>query len=135
MCPLGSLVNQECVGAFAQDLRKINHRQRRQTFHRKKIKFQYCVEDYCMFALDCRDVLPASSAAMWGDRGGGRVVERRTFQLNLKDRGLTPPRPLRGLSNFVYFTFPVSFERDSKNRWSLLYGAYARGSKIPYTGK
>ena len=31
--------------------------------------------------------------------------------------------------NFLYPTLPVSFGRDTKSRWSLLSGVYARGSK------
>ena len=31
------------------------------------------------------------------------------------------------------FPLPVSFGRDTKSRWSLLSGAYARGSKISHT--
>ena len=31
-----------------------------------------------------------------------------------------------------HFTLPVSFGRDTKSRWSLLSGVYARGSKTPH---
>ena len=43
--------------------------------------------------------------------------------------------PFRNLGNFVHPTLPVSFGRDTKSRWSLLSGVYARGSKRPHTGK
>ena len=36
---------------------------------------------------------------------------------------------LRNFGNSVYPALPVSFGRDSKSRWSLLSGVYARGSK------
>ena len=39
------------------------------------------------------------------------------------------------LVNFLYPTLPlVSFGRDTKIRWSLLSGVYARGSKRSHTG-
>ena len=34
--------------------------------------------------------------------------------------------------NFLYHTLAVSFGRDTKSRWSLLSGVYARGSKISH---
>ena len=37
---------------------------------------------------------------------------------------------LRNFGNSVYPALPVSFEGDPKSHRSLLYGAYARGSKI-----
>ena len=61
------------------------------------------------------------------------MLERRTFRS--KGVGSKPPPPFRSWDNFVYPTVPVSFGRDSKSRWSLLSGAYARGSKSPHTGK
>ena len=42
--------------------------------------------------------------------------------------------PFQNLGNFVLPTLPVSFGRDTKSRWSLLPGVYARGSKISNTG-
>ena len=39
------------------------------------------------------------------------------------------PIPSFIIGNFLYPTFPVSFGRDTKSRWSLLSGVYARGSK------
>ena len=42
--------------------------------------------------------------------------------------------PFRNLGNFVHLTLPVSFGRDTKSRWSLLYGVYARGTKRSHTG-
>ena len=44
-----------------------------------------------------------------------------------------PLRPLGNFGNFLYPTLPVSFGRDSKSRWPLLSGVYARGSKISHT--
>ena len=38
-------------------------------------------------------------------------------------------RPFRNFGNFLYPTLPVSFGRDTKSRWYLLSGVYARGSK------
>ena len=49
-------------------------------------------------------------------------------------RDRIPLRPLGNFGNFLYPTLPVSFGRDTKSRWSLLSGAYARGSKISHTG-
>ena len=34
-----------------------------------------------------------------------------------------------GGCNFIHLTLPVSFGRDTKSRWSLLSGVYARGSQ------
>ena len=42
--------------------------------------------------------------------------------------------PFRNLGTFVHLTLPVSFGRDTKSRWSLLSGVYARGSKRSHTG-
>ena len=41
-------------------------------------------------------------------------------------------RPFGNFGNFLYPTLPVSFGRDTKSRWSLLSGVYARGSKRPH---
>ena len=64
---------------------------------------------------------------------GSRVVDSRAF--GRRDRGSKPPPPFQSFGNFVYPTLPVSFGRDSKNRWSLLSGVYARGSKRSHVGK
>ena len=61
------------------------------------------------------------------------MVEHRTFRS--RRPGSKPPPPFRSLGNFVYPTLHVSFGRDSKSCWSLLSGAYSRGSKRPHTGK
>ena len=37
-------------------------------------------------------------------------------------------------TNFTHHASPVSFGRDTKSRWSLLAGVYARGSKRSHTG-
>ena len=42
--------------------------------------------------------------------------------------------PFQNLGNFVHPTLPVSIGRDTKSRWSLLPGVYARGSKRSHTG-
>ena len=59
-------------------------------------------------------------------RGGlrGRVSDFRRRDL----------LPFRNLSHFVHPTLPLSFGRDTKHRWSLLYGVYARGNKRSHTG-
>ena len=49
--------------------------------------------------------------------------------------GSMPSLPFQSLGNFVYFTLPVSFGRDSKSRWSLLSGVNARGSKLSHARK
>ena len=59
---------------------------------------------------------------------GGRAVERRT--VNRGDGGSIPPTAVSKLRQ----TLPVSFGRDTKSRWSLLSGVYARGSKKSHTG-
>ena len=65
---------------------------------------------------------------------GGRVVERRT--INRGDGGSFNPTCRRFETLTISFTphLPVSFGRDTKSRWSLLSGVYARGSKISHTG-
>ena len=62
---------------------------------------------------------------------GGRAVERRT--VNRGDGGSILP-PFRNLGNFFTPHLPVSFGRETKSRWSLLSGVYARGSKKSHTG-
>ena len=42
-------------------------------------------------------------------------------------------RPFRNLGNFFTPHLPVYFGRDTKSRWSLLSGVYARGSKRSHT--
>ena len=42
--------------------------------------------------------------------------------------------PFQNLCNFVHPTLPMSFGRDTKSRWSLLPGVYARGSKQSHRG-
>ena len=36
---------------------------------------------------------------------------------------------LETFGNFFYPTLPMYFRRDTKSRWSFLFGVYARGSK------
>ena len=63
----------------------------------------------------------------------GRAVERRT--VNRGDGGSIPPTTVTKLRQFLFTPhLPVSFGRDTKNRWSLLSGVYARGSKRSHTG-
>ena len=45
-----------------------------------------------------------------------------------------PLRPFGNFGNFIYPTLPVSFGRDTKIRWSLLSGVYARGSQLSHKG-
>ena len=42
--------------------------------------------------------------------------------------------PFLNLGDFFTPHLPVSFGRDTKSRWSLLSGVYARGSKRSHTG-
>ena len=42
--------------------------------------------------------------------------------------------PFRNLDNFIHPPLSVSVGRDTKSRWSLLSGVYARGSKRSHTG-
>ena len=64
---------------------------------------------------------------------GGRVVERRT--VGRGDGGSIPPTAISKLRQFRSPThLPVSFGRDTKSRWSLLSGVYARGGKRSHTG-
>ena len=64
---------------------------------------------------------------------GCHVVERQAF--SRRDRGSKPHLPFRSFGNFFHSTLPVSFGRDSKSCWSLLFGVYARGSKRSHAGK
>ena len=63
----------------------------------------------------------------------GHVVERHT--VNRGDGSSVPPTSVSKLKA-ISFTphLPVSFGRDTKSRWSLLSGGYARGSKRSHTG-
>ena len=70
----------------------------------------------------------------------GRAVERGT--VNRGDGGSIPPTAVSKLRQFrigfrFFFTphLPVSLGRDTKSRWSLLSGVYARGSKISHKRK
>ena len=54
-------------------------------------------------------------------------MERRTVNRGGGDLSHLPP--FRKLGNL-----PVSFVRDTKSRWSILSGVYARGSKKSHTG-
>ena len=62
---------------------------------------------------------------------GGRVVERRI--VNRGDGGLIPSIAVSKLRQFLspHLCLSVSSGRDTKSRWSLLSGVYARGSKNP----
>ena len=42
--------------------------------------------------------------------------------------GSNPTEALGNFGNFLYPALPVSFGRETKSRWSLLSGVYARGS-------
>ena len=61
---------------------------------------------------------------------GGRALGRRT--VNRGDSGSIPPTAVLAISFTPHLH--VSFGRDTKSRWSLLSGAYARGSKKSHTG-
>ena len=60
-------------------------------------------------------------------------VVREMSEFNRGDGGSIPPAAVSKLANFVHLTLPVSFGRDTKSRWSLLYGVYARGCKRSHT--
>ena len=65
---------------------------------------------------------------------GGRAVECWTVNRGVGDSILpTTVSKLRLKISFIPH-LPVSFGRDTKSRWSLLYGVYARESKISHTG-
>ena len=59
------------------------------------------------------------------------MVERRA--VNRGDSGSIPPTTVSKQPISFTSHLPVSFGRDTKSRWSLLYGVYARGSNISYT--
>ena len=63
---------------------------------------------------------------------GGRAVERRT--VNRGDGGSIPPTTASKLRQFRLPHICLSFGRDTKSRWFLLSGVYARGSKRSHTG-
>ena len=63
---------------------------------------------------------------------GGSVVRLCISQSKFMVTG-SPQGPLANFGNFCYPTLPVSFGRDTKSRWSLLSGVYARGSKRSHT--
>ena len=61
------------------------------------------------------------------------MVERRT--VNRGDGGSIPPTAVSKLRQFLHPTFCLCLsEEDTKSRWSLLSGVYARGSKRSHTG-
>ena len=61
---------------------------------------------------------------------GGHAVECRT--VNRGDGGSIPPAAVSKLSFTPHLC--VFIGRDTKRRWSLLSGVYARGSKRSHTG-
>ena len=63
---------------------------------------------------------------------GGHAVERRT--VNRGDGGSIPPTAISKVFEFRSPHICLSFGRDTKSWWSLLFGAYARGSKRSHTG-
>ena len=70
-----------------------------------------------------------------GRKAGARWLSGYSTRLIIEwSRVRIPLRPLGNFGNFLYPTLPVSFGRDTKRRWSLLSGVYARGSKISHTG-
>ena len=68
--------------------------------------------------------------SVWG--AVAQWLERATD--NRVVAGWNPAEAVWKLGNFLYPwpTLPVSFGRDTKSRWSLLSGVYARGSKRPH---
>ena len=69
-------------------------------------------------------------------RSGGRAVERRTVNRGDIAIGSIHRSNYLVQSHIPPSTphLPVSFGRDTKSRWSLLSGVYARGSKRSHTG-
>ena len=63
---------------------------------------------------------------------GGRAVERQT--LNRGDGDSIPPTAVLKFRQFHSPHIEETFGRDTKSRWSLLSGVYARGSKRSHTG-
>ena len=86
-----------------------------------KAKSQHTILRY---NFECTSLTTSIDTSMMFD--GGRAVERRT--VNRGDGGSIPPTAVSKLRHL-----PVSFGRDTKSRWSLLSGVYARGSKRSHT--
>ena len=63
---------------------------------------------------------------------GDGAVERPT--VNRGDGGSIPPTAVSKLRQCRSPHICLSFGRDTKSRWSLLSGVYARGSKTSHTG-
>ena len=63
---------------------------------------------------------------------GGHAIERQT--VNRGHGGSIPPAVVLKISEFCSPHICLSFGRDTKSRWSLLSGVYARGSKRSHTG-
>ena len=40
----------------------------------------------------------------------------------------------QSLTNFIHPALPVSFRRDTKSRWLILPGVYARGHEVSHAG-
>ena len=79
-----------------------------------------------------REITLSATSFVWSS---GRVVECRA--VNQGDGGSIPPTAVSKLRQYNFFLFtphlPVSFRTDTKSRWSLLSGVYARGSKRSHT--
>ena len=86
---------------------------------------KYINKYVCMYIIFMHDTIQIYVSEEWWSRTGlsieGTVVQSHLLLF-------------RNLGNFVYVTLPVSFGRDTKSRWSLLSGVYARGSKRSHTG-
>ena len=63
---------------------------------------------------------------------GGRAVERRS--VNRGDSGSIPPTAVSKLRQFRSPHICRCLSEETKSRWSLLSGVYARGSKRSHTG-
>ena len=65
-------------------------------------------------------------------RSGGRAVERRT--VNRGDSGSISPTLFRNIRSFIHPHICLCLSEETKMRWSLPSGVYARGNKRPHTG-
>ena len=80
-----------------------------------------------------RHPLQVRHLVVWCHLGsGGRAVVRRS--VNRGDGGSIPPTAVSKLTQFRLPHICLWFSEDTKSRWSLLSGVYARGSKRSPTG-
>ena len=85
----------------------------------------------CLLTYPC---LIRSLRAFESDRSAVAQCLERAID-NRVVAGSNPTEADGNFGNFQNPTLPVSFGRDTKNRWSLLSGVYVRGSKTYHTGE